>query len=104
MEMALANIDVILGKRSPGEVLRAYDTALAALDAAIAASGVIAKATVYRARVGTRPAFNSLAEAQLFENGWHAYHDGLACSFGGTPWSHGWLEAERSVEDGKETS
>ena len=62
----------------------------------------ITKATVYRARVGTRPAFPTLAEAQAYESGWHAYHDGLSCNFGGTPWSHGWLAAERSDDDAKE--
>jgi len=54
---------------------------------------IIAKATVYRARVGTRPAYPSLAEAQAFEDGWNAWHDGLPCPVA-APWSTGWLCAE----------
>jgi hypothetical protein len=54
---------------------------------------IIAKATVYRARVGTRPAYPSLAEALAFEDGWHAYRDGIECPQL-APWSTGWISAE----------
>lgn len=51
----------------------------ASLDAITRARQVLTNATVYRARVGNRPAFDSEAEAQAYEAGWHAWHDGLEC-------------------------
>jgi hypothetical protein len=58
---------------------------------------IITRSTVYRARVGMKPVFLSLSDAQDYERGHAAYpvFDGIAI---GTPAAEGFLDAEREPQ------